>query len=67
VIDPELGINIVDLRLIYSLEIDKQGMVRVIMSMTTPGYPIHASFRTEIEATLWRPIAQLEGVTIDVV
>ena len=42
VIDPELGCNIVDLGLIYSIEIagDK---VRVAMTLTTPGCPMHES------------------------
>ncbi len=38
VIDPELGYNIVDLGLIYSLDVD-EGVVRVVMTMTTPGCP----------------------------
>jgi metal-sulfur cluster biosynthetic enzyme len=39
VIDPELGYNIVDLGLIYSLEVDAGGMIRIAMTMTTPGCP----------------------------
>lgn len=38
VIDPELGYNIVDLGLIYSLEVD-EGVVAITMTMTTPGCP----------------------------
>ncbi len=38
VIDPELGYNIVDLGLIYSLDVD-DGVVRISMTMTTPGCP----------------------------
>lgn len=65
VIDPELGINIVDLGLVYSLEISDSGSVAVIMTLTTPGCPMHASFRNEIEVALWRTLPELQGVTVE--
>jgi metal-sulfur cluster biosynthetic enzyme len=39
VIDPEVGINIVDLGLVESVEPDDQGGVRVGLIMTTPACP----------------------------
>jgi metal-sulfur cluster biosynthetic enzyme len=41
VIDPELGINIVDLGLIYDLELDGND-VTVVMTLTTAGCPMQA-------------------------
>lgn len=38
VIDPELGYNIVDLGLIYGLEVEG-GVIRIDMTMTTRGCP----------------------------
>ncbi len=38
VIDPELGYNIVDIGLIYELEVE-EGVINVTMTMTTPGCP----------------------------
>ena len=38
VIDPELGYNIVDLGLIYALDV-AAGVVKITMTMTTPGCP----------------------------
>lgn len=38
VIDPELGINIVDLGLVYAIEVD-EGAAHVTMSLTSPGCP----------------------------
>jgi len=57
VIDPELGCNIVDLGLIYSVTIDGTN-ARVIMTLTTPGCPMHDSIRFGAEAAL----LGLEGV-----
>jgi metal-sulfur cluster biosynthetic enzyme len=50
-IDPELGVNIVDLGLIYSIAID-QSRVDVQMTLTTPGCPLDAYFVRDITSKL---------------
>ena len=42
VIDPELNCNIVDLGLIYGVQVDGD-KVMVTMTLTTPGCPMHES------------------------
>lgn len=44
VIDPELDINIVDLGLIYEVEVDEEDNIDVLMTLTTPGCPLHSVF-----------------------
>ena len=46
-IDPELGINIVDLGLIYSVGIDDSRVI-VLMTLTTPGCPLDSYFVRDI-------------------
>ncbi len=42
VFDPELGISVVDLGLIYDVKIDA-GRVHITMTLTTQGCPLHDS------------------------
>ncbi len=67
VIDPELGVNIVDLGLVYGLDIAESGHITINMTLTTPGCPLHATFAEDIERTLWQSIPGLTGVTVNLV
>lgn len=40
VIDPELGIDIVSLGFIYSIELNQNDNMLIIMTLTTPGCPL---------------------------
>ena len=49
--DPEMGSNLVDLGLIY--EVQREGhQVRVIMTLTTPGCPMHESLCFGVQEVL---------------
>lgn len=67
VMDPELGINIVDLGLVYGVDISPEGQIDIELTLTTPGCPLHASFRQDIEETLWRAIPGVKGVNVELV
>lgn len=55
VIDPELGINIVDLGLIYEINIVQQsGEVEVIMTLTSPGCPLSMVFEEWVPSAVKR-------------
>lgn len=56
--DPELGVNIVDLGLIYGIRV-RGGEVDVTMTLTTPGCPLHEVLLQAAE----RVLEGLEGVT----
>jgi len=47
-LDPEVGENIVDLGLIYGVYV-KGGVVKVRMTLTTPGCPMHAFLTKQAE------------------
>jgi metal-sulfur cluster biosynthetic enzyme len=61
VLDPEIGINIVDLGLIYSLKVN-EGRIAVTMTLTSPTCPMGDLLLDEVEAALGRlaPDAQID-------
>ncbi|BDQ04542.1 MAG: hypothetical protein KatS3mg084_0060 [Candidatus Dojkabacteria bacterium] len=52
VVDPEIGMNIIDVGLIYGIEIDQSNSVYIKMTLTTPGCPLKDYFISEIETVL---------------
>lgn len=40
VFDPEIPVNIYDLGLVYTVEINEEGDVSVVMTLTAPGCPV---------------------------
>jgi len=41
VYDPELGVNVVDLGLVYDVDMNEESHVTITMTLTTPGCPMH--------------------------
>lgn len=58
VIDPELGVNIVDLGLIYEIETADDNNVQIKMTLTFPGCPAGPY----IIAQVHQAVEELEGV-----
>ncbi len=52
VIDPELGIDVVDLGLVYGIEIDEKGRAIITMTLTTPACPLTDLIEDECASTL---------------
>ncbi len=66
VLDPELGINIVDLGLVYSVEAD-EGQVHVAMTMTTPACPLHTYLTSAAEAAIWQRVPGVRSIDVRLV
>ena len=56
--DPELGINIYDLGLIYDINIDKGNNVKITMTLTTVNCPVADSFPLDVA----KNISSLENI-----
>jgi metal-sulfur cluster biosynthetic enzyme len=63
VLDPELGVNVVDLGLVYRAE-SVDGVARILMTTTTPACPIGSYLRDEIRWALLR-IDQVLDVEVE--
>ena len=56
--DPELGINIYDLGLIYDVNIDDFNNVKILMTLTTVNCPVADSFPLEVA----KKTNEIEGI-----
>lgn len=56
--DPELNLNIIDIGLVYDVESDPAGNVRVEMTLTSPGCPAGAEIIEDVK----RVVGDMEAV-----
>ncbi len=63
VIDPELNINIVDLGLIYEVDVDGSD-VFILMTLTTPGCPLHGVFDQLVKREV-RKLDEVESIEVE--
>ena len=59
VIDPEIGINIVDLGLIYKVDVNEENDVQLLMTLTAPNCPYGDMILMESEFAIRRPSSLL--------
>ena len=62
-LDPELGVNIVDLGLVYGVNIEDT-RVSVLMTLTTPGCPLDSYFVRDITDKL-KKIKGINDVSVE--
>ena len=63
--DPEIGINVVDLGLIYDVQV-KNDKVNIKMTLTTPGCPMH-SFLTQNVQDKVKDVKGVKEVKVDLI
>ena len=59
--DPEIPVNVVDLGLVYHLEVSDEGAVDIEMTLTSPGCPVMDMIQADAELAAM----QVDGVTKD--
>jgi len=66
VIDPELGIDIVNLGLIYDVELDEEGLCTVTMTLTSMGCPLAGHIESDIRGAL-ADLPNIKDIDVNIV
>lgn len=66
VYDPEIPVNIYDLGLIYTIDINDENEVKILMSLTAPGCPVAGDMPGWI-ADAVSPVAGVKHVDVDLI
>ena len=66
VYDPELNLNVYDLGLIYTVEINEDNDAKILMSLTAPGCPVAGEMPGWVSDAI-KPIEGLKSVHVEIV
>lgn len=64
VIDPELGIDIINLGLVYQVDLDDEGTCKILMTLTVVGCPLSQELQNMIETEL-KNVSEVKNVEIE--
>ena len=64
VVDPEIGVNIVDLGLVYRIEVES-GRARIAMTMTSPTCPLADYLKDLVTSAIRRHVPDVVDVDIN--
>ncbi|MDW8010524.1 MAG: iron-sulfur cluster assembly protein [Sulfolobales archaeon] len=62
VYDPEIPINIWDLGLIYGIDVDDAGNVRIKMTLTAPGCPIVTFLLHQVQEAVYSALSDIKDI-----
>jgi metal-sulfur cluster biosynthetic enzyme len=66
VYDPEIGIDVVSLGLVYGTAVDESGLLTVEMTLTSPFCPLASILESQVHAVCL-PLPGIENVRVDLV
>src|SRR5699024_2386592 len=66
VIDPEIGIDIVNLGLVYDVDLDDEGLCTVTMTLTSMGCPQAGHIEEDVRRAL-SDIPEIKEIKVDIV
>jgi len=66
VVDPEIGIDIVNLGLVYDMKMDEEGVVTIDMTLTSMGCPLAGVIVEQVKAAL-SDIPEVKDTMVNIV
>ncbi|MGP4073480.1 metal-sulfur cluster assembly factor [Piscibacillus sp. B03] len=66
VIDPELGIDIVNLGLVYGVDLDDEGTATVTMTLTAMGCPLAGTIEQDVKRAL-SDLPEVDSTEVNIV
>lgn len=66
VIDPELGIDIVNMGLVYDVHLDDEGFCTVTMTLTSMGCPLAGHIEADVRRAL-SDLPEVKDIKVDIV
>jgi len=57
--DPEIPVNIIELGLVYEINIEDDGKVKIVMTLTAPGCPVAGDIVVEVQ----QKVEAIQGVS----
>lgn len=67
VYDPEIPVNIVDLGLVYGVDVDENNNVRIRMTLTAPGCPVAGFVAIQAEEAVKEKVPEARKVEVQFV
>ena len=67
VYDPEIPVNIVDLGLVYGVEVDEENRVKIKMTLTAPGCPMAYYLIEQVEEVVRNRLPEVKDIHVELV
>ncbi len=65
VYDPEIPVDIYNLGLVYDLDVDKEGNIRVVLGVTAPGCPVAYIIVAQAEEAIRKKVPEAKNVQVE--
>ncbi len=65
--DPEIPVDIYELGLIYSVELNEENFAQITMTLTSPACPVAGTLPPEVQHKVKNEVENLSGAAVEIV